>query len=90
MMATGIMMAMIDIGPSPGNMPMMVPIRQPATTSKRFCRVKAVYRPSMTPSSMVFLSYVINQGKGLRKIPKASWTKYQILPTATKAVRTIM
>ena len=29
-MATGIMIAMIDIGPSPGSMPMKVPIRQPA------------------------------------------------------------
>ena len=35
-MAIGIMMAMIAMGPSPGSMPIMVPIRQPATTSARF------------------------------------------------------
>jgi hypothetical protein len=39
--ATGIMMAMIDIGPSPGSMPMKVPIRQPATTIRRFWSEKA-------------------------------------------------
>ena len=51
--ATGIMIAMIDIGPSPGNMPINVPIRQPPMTIKRFCSEKAVCRPIRSPSSML-------------------------------------
>jgi hypothetical protein len=48
----GIMMAMIDIGPKPGSMPMNVPIRQPATTISRFCSDNTVVRPRRIPSSI--------------------------------------
>ena len=50
--ATGIMIAMIDIGPSPGSMPMNVPIRQPPTTIKIFVIEKAVANPIIRPSSI--------------------------------------
>jgi hypothetical protein len=48
--ATGIMMAMIDIGPRPGSMPMKVPIRQPPITISRLVSEKAVVRPIRKPS----------------------------------------
>ena len=51
-MATGIMIAMIDIGPRPGSMPMNVPIRHPAITINRFWIDRAVVRPISSPSSM--------------------------------------
>ena len=50
--ATGIIMAMMDIGPRPGNIPMKVPIRQPPMTINKFWIEKAVCRPSSNPSSM--------------------------------------
>ena len=51
-MAMGIMMAMIDIGPKPGSIPINVPIRQPPTTIRILVMEKAVPSPSSRPSSI--------------------------------------
>src|SRR6056297_661216 len=48
--ATGIMIAMIDMGPRPGSMPMNVPTRQPAMTIARFWIESAAERPIRMPS----------------------------------------
>ena len=68
--ATGIMMAMIDIGPRPGNMPMKVPIRQPPITIRRFVTEKAVERPIIMPSSIAHTP--MKNGQGRRKMPSTS------------------
>jgi hypothetical protein len=48
--ATGIIIAIIDIGPKPGNIPMNVPMRHPATTIRIIFRESAVDRPINRPS----------------------------------------
>ena len=63
--ATGIMIAMIDIGPRPGNMPMKVPIRQPPATISTLVIENAVDRPMRSPSSTGVLRYG-NVGNGRR------------------------
>ena len=69
-MATGIMIAMIDIGPRPGSMPMNVPIRQPPITIRMFCSEKAVDTPRRMPSSMA--QTPMKNGSGRRKMPSTS------------------
>ena len=86
LIATGIMMAMIDMGPRPGSMPMKVPIRHPATTMIRFWKVRAVVRPNKIPSSMVRLPHAMNQGHGLRKMPSISCTRYQMPKAPVTAI----
>ena len=50
----GIIRAMAEIGPSPGNKPINVPTKQPAKTIKRFVGVNAVLSPNSIPSNMIF------------------------------------
>ena len=52
-MATGIMIAMIAIGPRPGSMPMKVPTKQPTVTISKLNGDTAVCRPMKTPSNMI-------------------------------------
>ncbi len=51
--AKGIIIAMIDIGPRPGNIPINVPIRQPTTTMAMALNDSAAARPVNKPSSMI-------------------------------------
>ena len=57
-MAMGIMMAMIDIGPKPGSIPIKVPTKQPPTTIRILVMEKAVPSPSNRPSSIASPFYV--------------------------------
>src|SRR5829696_7564025 len=43
---SGISMAMVAIGPTPGSTPISVPTRQPMKASARFIGVRAVAKPS--------------------------------------------
>src|SRR6056297_470160 len=50
-MATGIMIAIMDIGPRPGNMPIKVPMTHPITTMIKLNGVTAADNPIRIPSS---------------------------------------
>lgn len=51
------MIAMIDMGPSPGSIPMKVPMMQPPTTISIFCIDSAVFSPIRNPSIMAMNLY---------------------------------
>jgi hypothetical protein len=50
--ATGIIIAIIDMGPKPGNMPIKVPIRQPPITTTSILIENTVCRPMSNPSNI--------------------------------------
>ena len=67
--ATGIMIAIMDMGPRPGSIPINVPIRHPRITIAMFWNENAAPKPINKPSS-ILISHQRKNGKGLRKIPK--------------------
>ena len=56
--AMGIIIAIIDIGPSPGSIPMNVPMRHPPIIINRFFIENAVASPMSIPSIILCSSCV--------------------------------